>query len=265
MSKLKAQVEQFNENGYLVIPGILTAERIEELHRLCKKIYFETGEQEVFSSRFLSEPLLYKIPFEKTVISILEALVGANYIVYPNFTVRNNVYVPWHVDNGFMRFSREVKESLFIQCVIYLQDNSEVFGGGLDVVPKSQFYAYSTDVLELMQRVKDGTRLDSKAGDLVMWDARLLHRSTQPQLASVSNKFGIHWTVSKSDAPAQTYLQHLVNRSTREFEGQKYVVPRFNDIKQVNFPDSFQAEVVEAVALNQLTVASIPSTSGLLT
>lgn len=261
MNKFVSQIERFEEDGYLIIPDILAKNQITELQRLCKKIYFETNNPEVFSSRFLREPLLAEIPFQDNVISLLKELMGASYITYPNFTVRNNVYVPWHVDNGFLQASRDIKKALFIQCAIYLQDNSSIYGGGLDVVPKSQFYQYSIDASELIQRTQKNIRLDSKAGDLVIWDSRLLHRSTQPQLAGTTGKFGIHWTVSKEDAPVEAYLRHLVGRATRNFEGQNYDVARFSDIKKIKFSDSFLQNTVNKIISDKLRIESVSDIS----
>lgn len=253
---LAERAEFFSRHGYLVAPDLLTPEQVEELRYVCGEMYHATGQPESFSSHFLAEQRLARIPFQKGVVELLSRIVGPGYTVYPNFTMRTKLYVPWHVDNGFIRADHTVSQADFVQCAIYLQKNSEVYGGGLDVVPGSHRLPATTDPEELVERARGELVVASGPGDLVLWDSRLLHRSTPPLLTTFETKFGIHWTVSRRDAQAKPYLNHLASRARRELNGRAVTVPRFEDMQTIRFPGDYPREVVESVREHGLHVAS---------
>lgn len=253
---LAGQAEFFSRHGYLLAPGVLTPGEVEELRYVCGEVYHATGQAEAFTSHFLTEQRLASIPFREGIIELLSHIVGPGYTVYPNFTMRTKLYVPWHVDNGFIRADHTVSRADFVQCAIYLQENSEVYGGGLDVVPGSHRLPATTDRDELIKRTRDETIVASGPGDLVLWDSRLLHRSTPPLLTTFQTKFGIHWTVSRRDAQAKPYLKHLASRARRELNGRPVTVPRFEDMQAIRFPDDYPPSVIESVRAHGLHVAS---------
>ncbi len=86
----------------------------------------------------------------------------------------------------------------------------------------------------------------SKAGDLVLWDNRITHRSTYPDKAPDSTKLALQWTVSASQDHNGPYLDYLRARAERSMHVSDYLPkspkPYFVDMPNVVFPTSFHQD-----------------------
>jgi hypothetical protein len=140
------QKEQYFQDGYLLIPNVLTAEEVRWLRAF-------------FRPKFDSPKLLgdthhwlldifgrYRevrwLCFHEPTLKIVRSLFGEDIILLPDSTAHFNYFGGWHKDTGtFDRAGRAFfkdKDYLMWALAYYLQDNTVEYGGGLDVEPGSQ-------------------------------------------------------------------------------------------------------------------------------
>ena len=190
---IESLLRDFLDNGYYIVPGLLSSNEVSELRSVCESHSRIRKEAEMRASHFLSTPQLASVPFREEAIRVLEQLLGEEYTIFPNFTVRSEAYVPWHVDEGFIGKGEYLdnKDFLAVQCAVYLQDNVPKQGGAIDVIPGShldrEVQPPETDAIGNCGGGPLALSLPVKAGDMVMWDGRIMHRST-PMGASSGQK-----------------------------------------------------------------------------
>jgi ectoine hydroxylase-related dioxygenase (phytanoyl-CoA dioxygenase family) len=243
-------------DGFAVVPGVLDAESVAQLRKVCED---ELGgeEKELSASRFVQIPELVGIPLGETVVDVLRQIYGGPYVLYPNFTVREDVYVGWHVDTAFAGAHQHVWNDSFmhVQCAVYLQDNSSEEGGGLDVRPRSHRsllpglrgdHPLDRAARRLLgPRLRGEQLLTARAGDLVMWHARTEHRSTRPRVEADRTKYGVFFSTARWDPYiSHRYLCHLVGQSVQRDGGETRRFPRYEEIVDLRFPDSFPEDFV---------------------
>lgn len=246
-------------DGYAVVPEVLDRGQVERLREVCGE---ELGgdEREMLASRFMQIPELAGIPLGDTVVEILREIYGGAYVLYPNFTVREDVYVGWHVDTAFAGAHQHVWSDSFmhVQCAVYLQDNSREEGGGLDVRPRSHRSLIpglrGDHVVDRAARRACGPRLRgermlaARAGDLVMWHARTEHRSTRPRRPSERTKYGVFFSTARWDPyVSHRYLCHLAGQSVQHDGVAAERFPRYEEIVDLRFPADFPPEFVERI------------------
>ncbi|HDX9692273.1 phytanoyl-CoA dioxygenase family protein [Bacillus thuringiensis] len=243
-------LEELAENGYTIVRNVLTASEVEEARGILDKL--DSPLSAMVPSEVLSMPLIKTFPFKEKAISAFKSIFGKPYVVYPNFTVRQNVYVPWHLDVAFHNEVGGIGDTPnFLQCAIYLQDNNN--DGGIDVIPGShkrikvngQYYTPAKN-LDVFSRSKT---VDSKAGDLVLFDGRTLHASSGNGVSNQfsKKKYGVFFTTSSIEANKERMLEHLFNRKeVKKATGEIVKDPRFEDMKKLEFPISYPEVAIKA-------------------
>ena len=120
-------------------------------------------------------------------------MLGEDFCFLPEMTAHHQGFGNWHKDTTSMEQDGEdfhrSPDFRMVQCAIYMQDQTERYGGGLDLVPGSHKGTDPTArggvgsfVYRLRRRVGGKVRtLPSRAGDLVVFDLRTDHRATEPQ------------------------------------------------------------------------------------
>jgi hypothetical protein len=237
-----------NQEGYAVVGGIIDRAAVEQLREVCQRVLPTAGEMR--PSRFLSEPDLVGVPFGEAALHSIQEIVGTGFQMFPNFTVRADVYASWHVDAGFERAPPGNGAGEFLQCAVYLQDNDEHEGGGLDVVPASHRLGMHTEPTfdDLVAVVRSRRTISARAGDLLVWDARVMHRGTVPRTPARRRKLGIHWTVARAGIEPGAFMAHLVRRGTVEVDGASSSALRYREIATMRFPWSYPESVVRTIA-----------------
>lgn len=255
------------EQGYLVIPGFMASGEVEFMRQICTRITTDCGVSSASASTFLMSPELSKVVFSTGTLILCKTLFAReSLVVYPNLTVRANATTGWHIDAAFSGGLGGVQEGPeFLQCAVYLQANPAKEGGGIDVVPGSHVrvtlngreYAPAACLnLEMQAR-----RIDSQPGDLIVWDARLLHRSSPRPASAAQEKFAIHWTVSGSEAGAAQFIDHLVRRGVPQSNVDPGLLKRYQDIASIRYPDHLSAEACDALRTAGAHFATLPDVS----
>ncbi|MFJ6200069.1 phytanoyl-CoA dioxygenase family protein [Micromonospora sp. NPDC092111] len=263
------------ENGYLLVRDVLPPEQVERARARCDSYLLadEDAENEIEANALLRMPEMNFI-FDERVVRALRTWMGGSLVYYPNYIARLNRRTGWHVDNGFSPLflpdASHVYDPGFrhVQCVVYLQDNRPGPGGGLDVRPGSHRWAATGDVPEddhLTRTYPDVVSLDSRAGDLIVFDGRLMHRGTPQDGSATHRKYGVFWSASREDRRQRDrYIEYFQDRvdylRTRNLPSEEFRrdVERHRLMGEVRFPDSYLPEAVEILRRHSVTPAELP-------
>jgi len=253
--------ERFAERGYVIVRGVLNPEEVTRARELCAQRLTEEGASEMLTSDFLTARGLAEIPLRDKVVEAIRELIGERFRLYPNFTARKNIYVDWHVDDAFVGPGREYvwePDFLHIQGGLYLQENNTVNGGGIDVLRGSHqisFDGYGKVPAEFdipARTLGKGPlreMVDTGAGDLVLWNARLMHASTPVVEESGHGKFGVFFSYGRDDLRANSnFLCQLASSRVRTMNGRSGVIPRLAELVHFSYPDSFPEWFVKQAA-----------------
>jgi hypothetical protein len=261
----------FQERGYAVVPRALGADDVAALRGICEGLGDELGRSEELSASRIHElPEVALVPFKPRIVETLRALLGEHYTLFPNITIRRSLYVPWHVDEAFRGREREHVWSpgfVQIQCAIYLQDNDPESGGGLDVIEGSHRLrpaiggprsSAAWAARRVANRFRPRRTLALNAGDMVVWHARLVHRSTPAGAAPSQEKYGVYFGAGRAGdvISANEYLVHLVRKRYRRRNGEVVFVPRFAELLDLRYPASYPDYLVHAAEQTGVTIAS---------
>ena len=142
-----------------------------------------------------------------------------------------------------------------LEVALYLQDNSEEYGGGLDVIPGSHFlpdkyvkprlpakgalgrfwrnvkYKLARYGLQVKEKTPVGRYLiPSKAGDLVLFNFKIDHKSTAANgpIPPERRKFAMFFACSANNRHVENYIQFLLSR------------PDYHYLKNHRYPESLQ-------------------------
>jgi len=137
--------------------------------------------------------------FSGRIVEALRKKFHPSYVMFPDLEVQYNLYGAgksssvfsgWHVDSN----SEGAKEYLlrkgygFAKVGVYFQDNSAVNGGGVDVAPGSHRFPklgglstrfFLKKVINIIQIVVSSKSVLTQAGDILIFDSRLQHRSSR--------------------------------------------------------------------------------------
>ena len=264
------------EMGYAVVRNVIDPAEVARIKTKCESYLKQdhAEETEVEASEFIATEEFTSIPFDADVIRILKAALDGQVAIYPNFVVRINRYTNWHIDNGFHPDFHDDPDHLLgdrfshLQCMVYLQDNDEIEGGGLDVVHGSHKWhekGVAPQLSEMKVNPDDVVSLKSRAGDMIMFDGRLIHGGTPAKdRANVAPKYGVFWSVSGKDArQSKRFTDYLKGRAdylvslglTGDYL--KYMVDRYNDVLKVQYPSSFNDTLQRIVETEDLEMISI--------
>lgn len=260
---------QFARRGYVILRGVLDADEVARARELCTTYLTGTGSQEMMTSDFLADRFLAGIALRERVVRTAAELLGDRLVLYPNCTARKNVYVPWHVDATFVGpTAAYVWEPGFAhaQCGLYLQDNDPVGGGGIDVVRGSHlmsFDGYGTiePQFEIAARTIGESdlreRVDTRAGDVVIWNARLLHTSTAVLSDPGREKFGVFFSYARRNLrDNHRFLSQIAVDSVRTMNGVSRRIPRLAEIARLR-PQDLPAWFAEQAAAAAVRVPTL--------
>jgi ectoine hydroxylase-related dioxygenase (phytanoyl-CoA dioxygenase family) len=224
-SELSAeQKEQFDRDGYVVIPGVVSADELASLRSFLGDLFdagvTHRGDVQVRGGVegrgggvrhdiFARYPELRFPIAHPAVLGALRSLLGPELVFLPEMAAHDSRYGHWHKDTTPMERAgvafHWAPDFRFVECGISLKDNDE-YGGGLDVVPgshKEPDHTPPAPKLTILQRAKakvglaplseqeapveeNALSIPSKAGDLIIFDFHMNHMATQPSACRVS-------------------------------------------------------------------------------
>ncbi|MBI2269183.1 MAG: phytanoyl-CoA dioxygenase family protein [Bacteroidetes bacterium] len=209
-----ATIDSFKKDGYLLIPGFVSKEDINQLRSTIQP-YFENGSwskyqfntKHVINNVYETFPEIINLIINKELINVLSKIFNSKPVLLPETTIHYNIYTSWHKDTTTQEKMGHMFQwkpnALMVEAGIYLQDNDE-YGGGLTVMPGSQkdpdyFKDINLSEPTLINKIKkklalynersdkvvnpynrDIFDIPSKAGDLVIFNFLTNHRASLP-------------------------------------------------------------------------------------
>jgi ectoine hydroxylase-related dioxygenase (phytanoyl-CoA dioxygenase family) len=224
------EIDQFDREGYLLVRDVLTPEQVAELRGFLRpKFNLPAAEQLPGDNNsslvdiFSRYPQIRWLLFNERLVGLMKAIVGDDCVLMPESFAILNSFGRWHKDTTpwEKKSGRKVhweKGYRMVGFAFYLQDNTEEYGGGLDVEPtshlepdqfvsppnwsnrplgqkigfkmKKMWYAGTGQQVALQAPGWDGSpyffrrnpvAIPNKAGDVVLFDIRVNHRGSQPR------------------------------------------------------------------------------------
>lgn len=249
------------ENGYVRIKKILSDDEVSNIRNTCLSKFAENKHYILTPTEFLEDKLLNTIPFSNKVIMLTKQTLNANYAFTPTFTVRKSLYIQWHTDDFFLKEPLESLSDLpeFVMCTIYLQDNNEKTGGGIEFVPGS----HKLPAEERQRIIENG--IDSyhfepnKAGDLIIFDYRIIHRGTPMVEKGPQTRLAVQWFVARSNNYVNAFVDFLLLRRYEKIHLADKTgndLTRFNhDLPNIKFPESYPVTAVQNIRLHHLAMS----------
>ncbi|ARF58439.1 phytanoyl-CoA dioxygenase family protein [Streptomyces gilvosporeus] len=219
--------DELAERGYCIIENYLDPETVQSLRKASQDILVPEVGDTMPPSLFLGNPQLRDALFSDTLretVADLNDRIG-RVLLYPNFTVRKGLVVGWHFDDHMLPQPVDAPGHFpsFLMFNVYLQDNDPLHGGGVDIVPASHLHTRE----ERGQMAKEHAHAPEdtvmgKAGDLVVFDYRVVHRGTHPQVPHDVDRLALQWTFSVNDDVTQDYLKYQRDRLTKKLHPSDY-------------------------------------------
>jgi hypothetical protein len=179
---------------------------------------------------FSRNPAIRWLLFHEPTRQVLRGLLGDDYVVLREAGAHFEMFGGWHKDTTAQERAGHTfhwdPDYLMVEVAYYLQDNSEEYGGGVDVQPGThqQRDRYATPKkADLYRRIRDrvfgesndSLSVPSKAGDLVIFDFRLNHRATQRTSSNPPpdrQKMAVFIACSRNTPHVQRYHDYIASR-----------------------------------------------------
>ena len=262
----------YKKNGFVKFP-LLNKEEVEKLRVLISSrlgaIEFYKR-QYIMPSDLIKYPELYEVLFNEKLVEKLKIIFGKNVKYVPDFLVQANQYEKyrrgWHFDSQSEGSAPHIRDKDYLigKVGIYLQDNTEEFGGGIDILkmgyklfPSTTNSIFNRILIKLYRRIDwnifgglFGRSLPIKAGDCVIFDSRLPHTGTVPKnygnftIPEEKVKNVIYMDVGDRSS-TKKYLNHNFNRaaiSELRINGDELY---WADYLRLKYPEDYPLDFIE--------------------
>ena len=300
--------ESFTRNGFIIIPNVLSQEDVKLYRDVIENILIDMPNKkrmlfisDIFEDKNLTH-FLIRSQCNDRITNVLKQIVNNEFTYVNDLQIQCSMFGiasgGWHFDaNSEVNLQNgdylHDKHYSFAKVGVYLQDNTFDFGGGIDVIPRSHKafrhfggnkvmqYFYARIVSKLMRMTEKFTSLTVpiKAGDAVIFDSRLLHRSSFPNAITPSMsdgekvaervsfqtmnakhaKYSLYWEVGRKK-DALSFLKNACKRAMTEeiLSEDPYQEIFYTDYLQYSFPVDYPDFYKEKVdSTSGLTITSL--------
>jgi hypothetical protein len=285
--------ESYSNYGFSIVRNVLSESEVREIRGILDGLFKKgpyVNRPMFLLDEFFKRSLLYKAVFQKRVVEGLKHCLTPDLTFIPDFNVHHNFYgLPgWHADCGSESGNVYLydKNYKFAKCGIFFQSYDNGWGGSIYVKPFSH-RAYLTSHRWLSKFLKALTRIQVKlnlntllvparAGDMLVFDSRLYHQSSEPAPSNLKNfkeidvglwtvpnehaKYVIYWD-SCYPAMVDDHMQNSIKRANLEQPnptGKVGKEPVFTENMSFYYPDDYPAEIVRLVNELGIKMASLP-------
>jgi hypothetical protein len=242
------QQANFTQNGFLLVPQILSQAEVQALRQTVKQMYAQAspypGEENQFRADvFCRQPDLRWLMTHPPLVAVLRSLLGEDFVYIHEVSIHfRNYAFGWHKDTTSQEkvgsYFQWSPHFLMAECVLYLQDNSVEYAGGLDVFPGSHNlpdrYVSGHPNIESPYPEQTPYQIPTKAGDFTLFNLRLDHTATQPKSnvpeGSPNEKIGIFFIASANNQHVHHYSLYQKSREDYHFLKDKHDYP--DDMKE---------------------------------
>lgn len=241
-----AQLAQFRQDGYLLVPSLFGAGALQE----ARQAYLQAFADGLYQTAPYSNPTIINNIFQylpttlpalitAPYIAAIKAILGNDAVWIPECSIHRNRYIGWHKDTSIQELGGETSHlqdtTPLLQTAIYFQDNTPGHGGGLTVIAgshsdNSRYHGmFSHSLLHRsyykllkwlhcspfhrMERSPHKVDIPCRAGDLIIFDVRLDHRATRPLHKDLpTDKLAMFQTFGKPNTLTKNYFKFMKQR-----------------------------------------------------
>lgn len=284
----------FKRDGYILLRGVLSAKEVAEIRQSLPPFYDKLAllpKRYLQARECLEVPQVYQLMAHPKIIEACRQILGPDLIFVNDLVVQRNVLPPGeiapHLDcQAEFRFNKDTRylvdpNFIFAKVGVYLQDNSEEYGGGIDICPKGHkwlanglFFSYRLYKRYLRPFFTRSMKLlDTKAGDVLIFDGRLPHRSTFGNKLDLNDyresadgtvkvpeeraKYAVYWEVTRKGDEVH-FVECNMARAKKDEMGRPVGAyrPRCSYLGIV-YPDNYPADLVESLEAENVEVFSL--------
>jgi hypothetical protein len=214
---------------------------------------------------------LWKLQFDRNILKVCTDIFGTFGFIN-DFNLQceridvGDKFKGWHPDCGSEGDAYYLSDIdyKFAKIGIYFQKNTEGLGGGIDVVPYTHhLYRLPRLIRNALYRVivlfdkRFGRTISTSPGSVVVFDSRLLHRSTELLNCQTprEEKFVLYWEVS-GEHFAEDFLINAVKRGyckTHSSGDPSF----FRSYLPFSFPEDYHFEYIKAAENSKVTIYSL--------
>lgn len=216
---------RFETDGYLVLPGTLSAERVAALTARVDAIHaarvasgFDPTAALFWPNFIPDDPLFQALVDEPTVLPKVWGILGWNIYLYhchlivtpPTGKPLGEATFGWHQDSGRVNVEMEShpRPRLSLKVAYFLSDVSEPGRGNFWVIPGSHLSDTLALPPERIGQPEGAIPVCVQPGDAVLFDRRLWHTAS-PNASDVTRKvlfygYGYRWIRTKDDMTVES-------------------------------------------------------------
>lgn len=187
---IPALIEQFNENGYLILPGVLSEEKVNRLNAAIDRIIAEEPDSlayNIYNSIERDDEIAALID-EPALLPLMVNLLGFNIQLHiSHLTVRkpnpNDVkteshsFINWHQDGPHPQFPKQdgITSTYYIKTCYILSDMSQPDRGNTKIIPGSHNKPFHPESQDVNGLVDGEVQVCGKPGDVFIFPQNLWH------------------------------------------------------------------------------------------
>lgn len=183
-------INQFNKQGYLVLPEVLSQEKVARLNAAIDEVIVnepETLAHNIYNSVERHAEIASLID-EPAILPLIVNLLGHNIQLHiSHLTVRKpnpddaetatHSFIDWHQDGPHPQFPviAGITATYYIKVCYILSDMSEPNRGNTKVIPGSHKQPYNPNHKDVRQRLEGEVQVCGKPGDVFIFAQNLWH------------------------------------------------------------------------------------------
>jgi ectoine hydroxylase-related dioxygenase (phytanoyl-CoA dioxygenase family) len=187
---IPALIEQFNEDGYLILPGVLSEEKVNRLNAAIDRIIAEEPDSlayNIYNSIERDDEIAALID-EPALLPLMVNLLGYNIQLHiSHLTVRkpnpNDVkteshsFINWHQDGPHPQFPKQdgITSTYYIKTCYILSDMSQPDRGNTKIIPGSHNKPFHPESQDVNGLVDGEVQVCGKPGDVFIFPQNLWH------------------------------------------------------------------------------------------
>ncbi|GGD66083.1 phytanoyl-CoA dioxygenase family protein [Paenibacillus nasutitermitis] len=195
---LKESVRQFHEDGYLLLKGVLSADKVARLNQAVDEIL--AGEPDALSYNIYNSverhDEIASLIDEPTVLPLMVELLRHNIQLHiSHLTVRKpnpedvetptGSFINWHQDGPHPQFPaiNGLTSIYYIKACYMLSDMSAPNRGNTKIIPRSHNVVYQPDSQNVREQLPDEMQVCGEPGDVFIFPQNLWHAGAPNQSA----------------------------------------------------------------------------------
>ena len=263
-------LESFKKNGFIHLKKILNKGQVLNLRSKIINDLSENFQGYLGVDYILKVPELAALQFNENILKVLNEICNEDIYFINDLNLQiNNANNKdgkngWHIDANsevarFVNYLFSNKYNFF-KIGIYLQDNTALYGGGIDIELKGHksFRNFRSNKLNYLlyyfdrffiKYFRKKIILPIEAGDCIIFDSRLPHASSTHSINknNIPNEFKkitLYWDVAGNLNDAENFIENSMIRALK-IKGPKEI--SFLNYLRYNYPSSYEDWYVKLV------------------